>query len=1468
MLGNLSPIRFHVRLPRLAARAGLRQWLRLGHKIDYDLNRSFPLAETVSEAAQFFADHEQDLRQDPSFRAEFAEMQVLLNGRSSAEITMQKDRLRLVVNSIFWTGWQEDEEAFREIVGRQLGAPQVRKTSRQRLSIVPGGSEPPLGLHEEETRGREQCFTCFQTNPSAAKYCMHCGDHLPKEEQPLPYRRTRATILHCDMKSLLPLASELEPLRLADARDSYFKQLGECVFSQGGHWIPQGDEALAIFEAGEHEDHALRAVDTALLMRQMIQSHDAGRSDDIRFAIHTGTVAVGRLVSPDGRHLRFQSEDVDVTQDMLQAVPRGELWLTAVTLLELKERYALEARGPVAGERSETALDTYAVMGKRPTDQRIHPRGDSIVPLQERQAELNVLQRAADSAWRHRERFVYLMGEPGIGKTRLATELLKTLPAEVRSIQVRGVKRPAHPLYYVVADILRELAAFRPEDSAQVMESKLRNLVSLGIAGSEEERELPLHLLANLMSVSLQGLPVEVQEDLQRLERDEVALREQSYDAVMRVLDGYLVHQPLAITIEDLHWADIGSLRILHAMQQRVRGRRLYLQGLARPELTRYFPDLLSDVEYRDSRVLEVNVESLSSQGLRRMARDLLSDDEAAYPESMIDFLVTQSNGNPFFLEEHAKAAKMGMVQWDEHTQGWKIRDAARKTLAPTTDNLLREQINTLLREHPEAQEMLRLTAVLGEEFTLETLRALKVNQPGLLIASLMSEKVFVETHSSRYAYRHGLWQEAIYDMISPDERRRLHRVVAAYYEAAPDKSHPVIAAHYEAAGDWQRAAQFYFDAGESLKAGEFSVAAAFFDKAYQLRRQSDSSAESQMEALLLRCDRLHTGGLYRDMRELLQPLDEVSERIPRSQGGLWASYYHYKGLIHDAHGESDEAMVAVEAGLNFVAPREASVLRSRLLNLKGSIHWFQRHEFEAARESFAAALEAAQVSGDPYHIAKSRNNLAGVVVHLGDYSGAITHGLAAVDAYREQENEAALLSAINNAASALMGVGEYDKALALFEEGLGLSRNSRLKGTPLPLMLLGLGEASLRDERRSDAIQYLKEALALYKELPKDYFMAGVVGTFLAQAYLGQGERKEALVAAMMVQTIGRDKEDITLKAMAHMLLAQIRQDEGRLDDAYRESLQAMGLLYQPGVDRMFESEILLTHAELLLERDKIDEARKVILHARTMIDERAAQITDTQHKERYLTRVPTASAIMRLSEELSARQISGRTDILARLREELEYYPVGSNLPSSLSYVDPSVHRVDLSALNEDAWLAGMAHDPKGEGLRSAVVVNQSLASLFASLYLNRMKLKTLPLIGAVDARDFVWEPQEQGTGGLREGRLRLLWDWKLGEGTPEELIDFIGNPPQYQQWFTGRIFDREGSIYIDLSPERESPDIPEHLRVSKQGLIPAVQIAMVPLSYEATILSVSIESARYFQEAAPQLLRALVENAAKSP
>jgi tetratricopeptide (TPR) repeat protein len=940
------------------------------------------------------------------------------------------------------------------------------------------------------------------------------------------------------------------------------------------------DGSLVAVLEGVHmaTDQAALAARCALMLHAQFPHRRIGVATGL--AVLAGRLPLGEVIDRAVALVREGSGTPAVRIDELTARLLG----TAFDLLPEGNRFVL------GGERSVGEAGT--LLG-RPT------------PCVGRDAELASLEALLTQCIEEAAaRAILVTGPAGTGKSRLRHELGRRLRMRGDPFDVwlaRGTSARAGAAFGLIADLIHGAAGMQQGEPPEVRQQKLSARIATRLEGEEARRVS--EFLGELVGASF---PDTDRVELQAARRDPILLGDQIRRAWEDWLAAECAARPILLLVEDLHWGDVPSVRLIDAALRHLADRPLAVLALARPEVHELFPDLWTDRALHQMRLGE-----LGRRASERLIRDVLG---SSVPAEMVAKLVERAAGNAFFLEELIRAVAEG------HGEA-----------LPNT--VLAMAQSRLKRMDERARHLLRAASVFGRNFwrggLAELLGTPATGSIGEQLAELIEREVITRRPQSRfpdeeeYAFRHELLREASYSMLTDDDRALGHRLVGEWLERAGEHQPLVLAEHFERGREQGRAVDWYHRAAERALAGnDFAGALQRADRAVECGATGETLGGLRL---------LQAEGHY--WRGELTAAE--ARAIEASNALATGSAPWFQALTTLASAacplgtlEQHEQLLRQATTTQPAAGAEAARLTA-LAGIACELQFGGLRSLATEMLVHIAELEGSEEARQPTVAGRIANARAIEAMCQGDPAeGADLFGAAAAHFAEAADLRGACMMSMN-AGFGLSELGAYAEAertlrptLAMAER-LGVPFVAASTRQNLALPLEGLG--SLEEARA------LQEAALEALRAQGDRRMAGASRIALASILGASGDLEQAERHARMA--VDELAQVLPMRAKALGMLARVLLLARRETEALEAAHQAMDQMTALGSLDEGEALIRLVYAEALHATGAGAAADLAIAAARDRLFARAQKIADPSRRAGFLERVPENARTMALA-------------------------------------------------------------------------------------------------------------------------------------------------------------------------------------------------------------------------------------------
>jgi len=956
------------------------------------------------------------------------------------------------------------------------------------------------------------CLSCGAANPAENRFCGRCGapldvtglqdsaapePHLPKPVAAralqaggtLPGEMKQVTVLFCDIVGSTPLTERLGAEAMRDLVSSFLETSLAEVRRYGGT-APQftGDGFMALFGAPvTQEDHVRRALLAAVAVQRALTGQpDAAEVPvmdlPVRMGINTGPVVFG----PVSGKLRMDStaigDTANVAARLQEAAEPGTILLSETTRRLAQGFARVEPVGPLTLKGKDEPVWAYLLLGVSHRRSGLREAASAHTSaFVNRESERAVLHNFLQLVENGRSQVVGIVGEPGIGKSRLLAEFRRQLAdGRVTWVEGRCVSYGTAIPFWLLLDLLRSNCGIIETDTPETITEK----VSFALQELEMDAEQDSPILLHLLGIKhLGGSPALLNPE---------AVKEKAFEIFQQISVKGSLKRALVLVLEDLHWVDKISEEFLGFLAENALGARMLLLGTYRPG---YRPPWI-DKSYAGQAPLQ----PLTRDDALRMVRTVLSAERVI--DLVTEEIVTKAEGNPFFLEQLALHAG-------------EVKDLRTDVMVP--DSIHDVVMARIDRLPDETKQLLQTSAVIGREFSFRLLSAvwkgsgpLEPQLRELIRLEFIYERV--EPEGTTYVFRHALTQEAAYGTLLERHRGTWHGVIGRaleeLYSGRIDEISELLALHFGRSEEAEKAVDYAIIAAQkSQRRWANTEALAYFSDALSLLDtipDTEPNRLRRIDAVLNQAEVKYALGRYtehiRALEEIRGVVDETADPPRR------AAWHYWTGFLHATSGGRPDVAIehcrqASEIASAFSLEEINAISESCLAQvymIAGTLH-----EALNAGERALAIFEA---RGNRWWAGRTLWHLTSIANYLGDWAASlnycrrgIEHGVALQDLRLKVVGWTRL-------GLAHIQQGDVERGLACCNEALGLA--------PLPRdaawarVILGYGK--IKAGRLDEGIAELSEGLAWFESSHMQW--THVIGAvWLAEGYLRRGDRAGA---------------------------------------------------------------------------------------------------------------------------------------------------------------------------------------------------------------------------------------------------------------------------------------------------------------------------------------------------------------------
>ena len=1075
------------------------------------------------------------------------------------------------------------------------------------------------------------CPSCGAANPPENRFCGECGAPIdgpglhgsvttePYMPHPVPTSTPRGklaaelkqvTVLCCDIVNSTPLTERLGPEAMRDLVAAFLEASLAEVHRYGGT-APQftGDGFLALFGAPlTYEDHVRRALLAAVAIRNALGNDGEGTGTGrlnlpVRIGIHTGPVVFGPIGESLPMDRTVIGDTANVAAGLQQLAEPGTILLSEATRVSAQGYARVDPVGSLAIEGKAEPTLAYRLIGashrRSALDEATSAHKTMFVGRDNELAVLNDFLRQVENG---RGQTIGVVGEPGIGKSRLLAEFHRQLAAEsVTWVEGRCLSYGTSIPYLLVIDLLRGYCGIVETDTPDAIAEEVRS--SLFEVGLDPDQDGPvlLHLLGIKDSA---GSPAPSTPE---------AVRAKIFEVFRRLSIGGSRRRPLILVLEDLHWVDKVSEELLGVLAEDVSGAPIFLLAAYRPG---YQPPWL-DKSYAG----QIPLNPLTRDDSFRVVRSVVRAER--FVDRVTEEIVAKADGNPFFLEQLALHAG-------------EARGLRSVLMVPNTiHDVVMARIDRLPNE---TKQTLQTAAVIGREVPFRLLRA--VCGEGDLVSQLreLSRLEFVyeriEPEGTVYVFRHALTRETVYGSLLERHRRNYHGTVGhaleELYRSRTDEVAELLAFHFGRSNEAEKAIDCSILAATKAQRGwANSEALSYFNDA--LRRldiMPDTKANQlrRIDAVLKQAEVKYALGQYAEQIKALEQIRGIVDELddPYRQ----ATWNYWTGFLQSVSGGRPDvaiqycreaAKIASCSGLEEIEAFAESCL-AQVYAISGRLR-----EAVEAGERAVASFEA---RGNPWWAALTLWHLTGAANYLGDWEASLGYNRRGLEHGMTLDDVRLKAVSWSRMGLAYIHQGDIERGLDCCSEALALAPIPR--DAAWARVVIGYGK--IKGGRVDEGIEELSEALAWF-EGSRMRFTQIIGMAWLAEGHLRRGDRVSARALVDQLLATCRATGYVHYEGRACWLMSEcLAAETPAAAEDYVES--AMRIFERVGA-RNDLARAMVTRAALRQGVGDVATARQLLDHAYSIF-QALGTLDETAHAEAARASLDHGSSIRLLAEGL----------------------------------------------------------------------------------------------------------------------------------------------------------------------------------------------------------------------------------------
>ncbi len=1019
--------------------------------------------------------------------------------------------------------------------------------------------------------------------------------------------RKKVTAVFADMAGSTTLAEKLDPELFRQVVGAFFERMGATIERHGGtveNFI--GDEVMGIFGAPvAHGDDALRAVHAAAEMLTEVEALNSeleprlGVRLGLRIGINTGTVVVGPPIA--GRSMSL-GDTMNVAARLEKLAEPGQILIGEDTYRLVRNEVDVEPSGRVELRGRSEPLATFLLLGTGRSEGE--PLADR--PMVGRERDLALLQVAFERCVaRNSCEFVTVLGEAGVGKSRLVAEMVQRYRPSATVLVGRCLPYGEGITYWPLTEIVWQAAGIEDSDDAASASGKLDAVM----AGDPDGPAIARHL------AQITGLD------------DSFEPGEQAFWAVRRLLEALARRRPVIVWMEDLQWAEPTMLELILYLSRQTRSVPILLACTSRFELLDKRPD------WRQSSATTISLDALANDSIGDLVDKLTG---GGLVEPLRARVVELAAGNPLFVEQLlSMLIDDGVLRRSE--DGWSVHNGTRELdVPPTIEAILAARIDHL---SPSERALAEAASVIGKEFWADAAAALAGDGGFEEVEALVGKRLIEPVRRTGvprdfFQFRHILVRDAVYGALSKARRATLHERFAdwllGWSESRLGQVEEIIGYHLETANQCRRellgsaeqveelalrAAAHLSNAGKRAAARQDDAgAAALLARAVALLAESGGSdPAARLEPLIDLGMALIRGGETERADQVLAEARRAVVAVgdERAEARMRILEANLKRLT-DPVWWTNHGRTAAEQALAVFHRLEEDLDAARAWHLLGKVH-SDRGQQAAAAEALERALELASGAGDAGVEAWIRYWLLQVST-LGPVpcERVVARAREDLEWARAHDNRALEGSTLGRMGEMLARAGKVGHAQQAFADARAIFEELDL---PVHISYLALSTAIVEPLASDPAAaeRELRPAIEYFEDSGAKHIAASLIPV-LAGALVAQDRADEALELSERTEEIAAS-DDLDAQVKWRIARAQALTASNHLAEAERFAREAVDVA-EPGDTVVLHADALSCLGEVLLAARSPSEAVPVLERAVELYEAKGDVVSTAQRR------------------------------------------------------------------------------------------------------------------------------------------------------------------------------------------------------------------------------------------------------------
>jgi len=1010
------------------------------------------------------------------------------------------------------------------------------------------------------------------------------------------------TILFADLSGFTSLSQHLDPEDVSEVINTCFEQLNPTIIKYGGtiHKY-EGDLIIALFGFPvAHEDDPERAIKSSLEMLSLLPEINKTLATKLQrkvklglhIGINSGTVMIAEIGSKEKKEYTVMGDTVNLASRLKDIARQGEIFVSEPVYCSSNYLFEYKILPPVKIKGIENRVRIFKPLRIKASPASKRGIQGFYSPILGRNDELKLLSLAMENLQKGRGGAFFILGEAGIGKSRLLLEFKKLIKKDHLPINILegcGISYGETIAYLPFLQILRQIFKITETDAVKVIK---QNLMKRTKEVFPKEWKDVLPYLGYLFSIRFDG---KLDEKIRHL--DAPGLKLQIFLSLRKLFFALSQRKPILLAIEDIHWIDAGSLEFLHFLFATRKSPALLFLGTSRTDKRGEF----WSVKERLKKILgtnfqEIILKPLDYETTKQLALNLLKAPRIA--EELCTKILAKVEGNPFYLEEILRSLTEPQV-----------RQPANQTLLVRTKIVIPDTVYGVIASRmdslePDVKEILQMASVVGKNFRLSILEYISDKKRLELNHTLTTlENLDYITHDGKetdpeYTFKHPLFQEVAYKSLLKKQRRELHQKTAGCIEKLfsgrlPD-FYELLSHQYYASGNWDKAYEYSIKAAQkNKKIYNNKAAIEFYEMAIESLKDCKSRIKEKIEAMREMVEVYSLIGeqvnALRDIKRAIALAKKINDKFEQTRC--------LDTLCRVYQGMSRYKLMKNEALKALTIYKKLKDKMGESMSLKSiGVVYSVLGKYPKALKYYNLSLKIDRKTGNTDGEAINLNRIGVIHFLMGNYEKALRYyheSLLKIKKLDDRRREASIL---NNIGIIYRNIGEYKKANKYYQDALRISTQiGERQVMARALNNLAIIHKELGDYER--ALDFYKKSLKISEEINNRRGEAISLHN-IGEIYYLLGDYKFAMKFYQNSLRLARDIGYQRLETMNLNNLGNLLTNIGDYKQAlisYQHSLKIAGEIG----DHKTEVENLIGIGNLLVERENYLKAEDYLKHA-----------------------------------------------------------------------------------------------------------------------------------------------------------------------------------------------------------------------------------------------------------------------------